>query len=349
MSTTSSEKLNVKPLIEKVLGILSERNGAILAARHGIGEGGERRTLESIGQDYDITRERVRQIEEASYTKIRNSEDFELLESAFASVIEFLNEHGGAVSEEYLFDTLTTEGQQPHLALLMALNKDFTKIKENDYHKAGWAVNKERAGEIKKLLANAAKKIKKKGDLISDDELVDILQSVPPETVAPDQETVHAVLSLSKHIEKGPYGEWGLADWPEVNPRGVRDKVYLVLKEGEEPLHFRKLATMIDDGPFEKKSGKNTHPQTVHNELIKDDRFVLIGRGVYALREWGYMPGTVKDVIMNILQEEGKPLHKEKLVSKVLEQRRVQTNTILLNLQNKDHFAKVDGDHYYLA
>lgn len=349
MSTISSEQLSVKPLVEKVLGILSERNGAILSARHGIGASGEKRTLESIGQDYGITRERVRQIEEASYAKIRNSEDFESLESAFEKVGQFLDEHGGAVSEEYLIKNIASEKQQAHLGLLMALNKDFTKIKENDYHTAGWAISKERADDIKKLLASVANEIKKKSSLLSDDELEEVLQATPPDSVSPDQETMHAVLSLSKNIQKGPFDGWGLAHWPEVNPRGVRDKVYLVLKQEEEPLHFRQLAKLIDKGPFEKRSKRKTHPQTVHNELIKDERFVLIGRGVYALKEWGYVPGTVKDVIMNILQEEGGPVSKDLLVEKVLKQRRVQTNTILLNLQNKDHFQKSNDSHYYLA
>jgi len=80
--------------------------------------------------------------------------------------------------------------------------------------------------------------------------------------------------------------------------------------------------------------------QTVHNELIKDSRFVLVGRGIYALEEWGYYPGQVKDVILRVLREERKPITKEEILEKVLEQRLVKENTILLNLSNKKYFER---------
>ena len=66
---------------------------------------------------------------------------------------------------------------------------------------------------------------------------------------------------------------------------------------------------------------RRTHPQTVNNELIKDPRFVLIGRGLYALSEWGYEPGTVKDVLVQILKDSGKALRKEDVLQLISERR----------------------------
>ncbi len=94
--------------------------------------------------------------------------------------------------------------------------------------------------------------------------------------------------------------------------------------------------------------GDSVLPQTVHNELIKDPRFVLIGRGIYALKEWGYEPGEVKDVITRIIKKAGKSLSKKDIVSRVMEQRMVKENTISQNLSNRKHFSRDSEGKYFV-
>ena len=94
---------------------------------------------------------------------------------------------------------------------------------------------------------------------------------------------------------------------------------------------------------------KNVTIQAIHNELIKDPRFVLIGRGIYALDSWGYKKGTVSDIIVEIMKKAKKPLTREEIVKEVLHARKVKETTILLNLQNKNLFIKVDKNSYTLA
>ena len=96
--------------------------------------------------------------------------------------------------------------------------------------------------------------------------------------------------------------------------------------------------------PF--SSPRKANIATVHNELIKDSRFVLVGRGLYALKEWGYEPGVVKEVIAKVLRAEDKPLTKEEVFQKVLKQRLIKENTILLNLQDKSCFFKDEAGRY---
>ena len=130
-----------------------------------------------------------------------------------------------------------------------------------------------------------------------------------------------------------------MTDWPEIRPKGVKDRAYLIFKREQKPLHFIDIANLIDN---------NAHAQTVHNELIKDERFVLVGRGTYALREWGYEPGTVREIISKILEEEKTPVSKEQLLKKVQKQRLVKDNTILLNLSNGEYFLKDENGNYSL-
>ncbi len=111
-------------------------------------------------------------------------------------------------------------------------------------------------------------------------------------------------------------------------------------------MHFSDIAKAIKDSDFKRK---DVTTQAIHNELIKDSRFVLIGRGVYALKEWGFQKGTVADVISDILKKEAGPLHRDEIVKRVLKHRQVKETTILLNLQGKQRFKRVAKATYALA
>lgn len=151
-------------------------------------------------------------------------------------------------------------------------------------------------------------------------------------------------VSISKKFDKNVFGDFGLKEWPEIEPKVIRDKSYLVLKKKQQPLHFSKIANEIGEMGIDENPA---HVQTVHNELIKDNRFVLVGRGIYGLKEHGYEGGTVKEVIEKILDNQG-PLHSEEVVKLVNQKKILKENTILLNLQNKDNFKRLDDGRYHI-
>ena len=164
----------------------------------------------------------------------------------------------------------------------------------------------------------------------------------------PDGTTPAAVLcELSRLLVyllgQNPLGEWGRADSPNVNVRGIRDYSYLVMKRHGSPMHFCEVAKTISQ-TFDKKA----HTATCHNELIKDPRFVLVGRGTYGLSEWGYKPGVARDVIAEILKKEG-PMKKEEIIDHVMKERFLKKNTILVNLQNSKYFKKTKDGLYAVA
>jgi len=179
-------------------------------------------------------------------------------------------------------------------------------------------------------------------ELISESEMVDRfcdeLKKINVETR--DAEIAKRWLCLSKGICKNPLGEWGKSSASGVKARGIKDYAYLMMRKHGSPMHFREVAEAITD-TFLKKC----HTATCHNELIKDGRFVLVGRGMYALSEWGYKPGVVRDVIKEILKREG-PLTKEEVIEKVLKERYLKKNTILVNLQNPKYFKKNKDKKY---
>jgi len=97
------------------------------------------------------------------------------------------------------------------------------------------------------------------------------------------EKILYSLMQAVKNLEQNPYGEWGKADWQEIKPKTVNDKIFLVLKHEGSPLHFTDIATKINERKFDKKKA---NAATVHNELILDNRYILVNRGTYGLKEW---------------------------------------------------------------
>lgn len=94
---------------------------------------------------------------------------------------------------------------------------------------------------------------------------------------------LYSLMQAVKNLEQNKYGEWGISDWEEIKPKTVNDKIYLILKHSGKPLHFTEIAKKINEIKFDHKTA---NAATVHNELILDNRYVLVGRGTYGLKEW---------------------------------------------------------------
>jgi len=339
-------KPNTKSQVTLILGTIPEKNREILERRFGIGRG-EAETLESIGRSYGITRERVRQIQEYGLRKLDSDESKEALSPVFSSVQDHIQANSGVVREEDLLSGLSSAGDRPYLSLALKLMPGLIYSQETDDLHARYALENSYLNSADSFVSRVHSKMGKAGTPMKySDLMASAREEAQGDEVVDDAE---AVLSTSKRIQKGPFGEYGLSDWSSIRPRGVRDKAHLVFEKEGKPLHFKELSGLIDKYFKDTKLSRKTHPQTVHNELIKDKRFVLIGRGLYALNEWGYEPGTVRDVLVSIFKEQGKSLDKDEVLGLVSKKRVVKPNTIFLNLQNKEHFKKQTDGRYFLA
>jgi len=340
------EKVNIsfkpKEVARRLLGSLAKRAQDVMVSRYGLGAKAEKLTLDAIGKKYDITRERVRQIENHSLTSIRKSKAYKDAEPIFTELKELMLTLGGILSEKDLLSHLAKDlSTQNNFHFLLVVGEEFKREKEDEEFKHRWYVDSELSEKIKATLRKLYGKL-------SDDELVfegDLISSFLEEVKDlndkyKNEEVVKRWLSVSHKIGKNPLGEWGRSSSSNVNAKGMRDFAFLVIRKHGSPIHFKEVAKAITQY-FNKKA----HIATTHNELIKDPRFVQVGRGLYALKEWGYMPGVVKDVIKKILEKEG-PLTKEKIVEKVLKERYVKENTILVNLQNPKFFKKGKDGRY---
>lgn len=298
-------------------------------------------TLESIGNSLGITRERVRQIEEAGFSFIRKNHK-ETIDGLFAHLASYFKMHGGFKKEDIALEELGGKKQKPYVLFLLTMGNAFSRVCEKKDNHNFWVASETSEGQVKTTLQSLAADMNSHGQLIDKTALFDIVG--PKYSI--DEQTLNSYLEISKKIQQASDGRLGLAEWPEIKPRGVKDKAFLVFKKHQKPLHFREITKLIDQMDFNSEN-KKTHAQTVHNELIKDARFVLVGRGTYALSEWGYVPGTIKDVIARVLKEK-QGASQEEVVKEVLNQRLVAKNTVMINLNNKKYFQKDAAGKYFI-
>lgn len=343
-----SGKINIRKQVSKLLSSISDKNREVLERRFGI-DRDEAETLESIGKSYGITRERVRQIQEYGLKKLVSQGAQAVLAPVFESVEKYIKDRGGVVRESDIFGNLVKPQDAAHLSLALRLMPSIIVGKETDDMHPCFALDAATLKNTDNFVSKIHKTLGERGAPVSFADLSSMAKSeleASPDSVS--AMPLDSVFSLSRRIKRGPFEYFGLAQWSSITPRGVKDKAHLVFGREKRPLHFKEISSLIDKY-FASQRGRATHPQTVHNELIKDPRFVLIGRGLYALADWGYEPGTVKDVLVQIFKDAGGPMPKEEVLRLISERRFVKPNTIFLNLQNRNYFKKLEGGKYYLA
>ena len=344
----SALTVNPSNLTDCFLSCLNQREQDILKRRFAL-QGGEKETLEAVGQSYQITRERVRQIEAASLNKIKRLVEYKKVLQGFINEIDKLLERfGGLIAHHHLVEELLRsfkirssksdiQGERNRLLfLLKEFASDFFYFRgSKEYHQESWTKRKSYFRSLKQTLRRIEQFLIDYSKPVSHHKIAKVLGE--------PVDSIYSYLQLSKNIIQDPFGLWGMVHWPEVSPRRMADRVYVILKRYGEPLHYKDISLYI-----ERHYNRKTHPPTVHNELIADKRFVLVGRGIYALSQWGYVSGTVAEVIEKILAKSKKALTREEIMDQVQQQRVVSRSTVLLALNNSLRIKKVGEERYDL-
>jgi hypothetical protein len=344
ISIMKTISFNPKTISKKLLSGISDRARDVVVKRFGL-ESEKGLTLEAIGQEYGITRERVRQIENAALAAIRKSEHFEKANPVFEELREVVAKLGAIVPEDELLSYVSSDPNiQNHITFFLVLGDPFMKEKENAEFRHRWITDAEIARRVEGALREISSSIDSDA-LVPESELIgrflDALEDVADDYK--NEDNALRWLKLAKTIDKNPLGEWGSAESASVRAKSIRDLAYLIIRREGNPMHFSEVAKAIEE-----TFGRKAHKATCHNELIKDSRFVLVGRGLYALTDWGYMPGVVHDVIRQLLEKHG-PLTRDEIVDFVLKERYVKPNTIIVNLQNPKYFNRDTKGRYSIA
>lgn len=352
LTMLSNFSLDLHKILDDLFLVLSEKERWVVSKRFALDQP-SRWTLERVGQHFGVTRERIRQIEKIALAKLKRTIPTTPLKTVGELAIQILNQHGGVMNEDTLVEMILKPLSCPKdsggfeasiVQLALTIHPTLVKIFKSDINFPYYALQSIVLSDVDSVLKKVLIFLEKKGDVASEAKLlsdVALLFSAEEKTFNP--EFIRSVLSTDSRIKKIPEG-YGLMTWRHVNPKSIRDKAFIVLKKTQQPLHFQEIAQRIAQTKFDHK---NVTTQAVHNELIRYDQFVLVGRGLYALKEWGYSEGTVSEIIVGLLRKKS-PLTKQEITSGVLRQRKVKKGTISLNLQKNDSFVRVGRALYAL-
>ncbi len=378
--------LNLAEIISHLLANLNPREQDVLRRRYGLA-GSEKETLESIGRAHKLTRERIRQIENVSVNKIKKNQSSEKLLSKLQKTVgDLLSEHGGVIDKAYLFKILhqlaklqnvNSESAEyyNHLSFLTSriINDNLEELNDQELFNDLLKLKEQGIEHLAEVATEALNKISEAKLMVATDDLIDLILkssayqkhadkfqapgnldfSNQMKEALPDysdkvwgNRVVYGLIKSIKKLDQNKFGNWGHTAWREVLPKTVNDKIYLVLKNHGKPMYYGDIAKRIIELGFD---AKNVNTATTHNELILDDKYVLVGRGMYGLKEWGYQDGTVADVVEAVLKAAARPMAKDELTEAVMKQRLVKQTTVNLALMNKNRFAKNSDGKYIIA
>lgn len=378
-------KLDAIEIINNLFSELNERERDVLARRFGL-HGQDRETLEEIGKIHSLTRERIRQIETSSIKRLRQLENLDTYLSGLKNIIiRLLEEHGGLMEKEYLFNNLVNFSigagkkddneikHKRHFNFLISklLHDEFEEINNSELFKESFKLKYHSLEHLEALTLELLAKIREVKKIFMTEDLINLSKGLSAYKTHEDKfnpassldisgilvsdlfqepvdainknKAIYSILQAAKKIEQNKFGHWGIDEWREIKPKTINDKIYLILKNNGKPMHFAEIALKINQIGFDKKPA---NAATVHNELILDDKYILVGRGLYGLKEWGYKKGTVAEVIERIIIEAGRPLSREEIINKVLGQRIVKKATINLALMNRQKFELIQDGKY---
>ena len=350
MKVLQSNSLNLKKILEEMFLVLTDKEKDVITKRFSLNNK-PKQTLDRIGKHFNVTRERIRQIESIALGKLRRNVTNSKLRYINKLAKDILRKEGGIMLEEKIITEVlnlihtSSRVDGSIVRLSLTIDSDLVQNERTSTFEPFWRFKEISMGDIRAIVNGSVSILNKKKELASNNQLVTAIQALPAfKTRRPTKELIQSCLLIDKrvrHVETG----WGLMAWRNVNPRSIRDKAFIVLQKSEKPLHFVEIANKISEVGFDKKV---VTVQAVHNELIRYSQFVLVGRGLYALSEWGFKPGTVSDVIEKLLEENG-PMSKKEIIEQVLRQRQVKIGTISLNLQKKKQFVRIGRAKYALA
>ncbi|HPC31123.1 MAG TPA: sigma factor-like helix-turn-helix DNA-binding protein [Candidatus Paceibacterota bacterium] len=355
----TKESFNAQKLGLEIIKDLPPRSQDIIKKRYGILDN-KPKTLEAIGKEYGITRERVRQIVDSALKNLKTSQTFSVLAPFYKFCLKLFEESGGIEEGEKFVkkinESLLKGNQQAAIYFLLILNPELEFVKEDKLYRSFWHLKTIKLEKIKKDLNSIEKYLKKEKRPLTTEEILNFARKEIDKNIS--ENLLKVYLNISKNIERNIFGEYGLSSLDEIQPPGVGERAYVMLKHINKSMHFTEIANKLNELSEKPKEAefantssrwfKKVQVQTVHNELIRDPRFVLIGRGIYALRDWGYKPGKVDDVIKEVLAKAGKPLTQKEIIDEVKKYRLAKDNTIVLNLHNKKYFKRLPDKRFTL-
>ncbi len=348
MWTITLDNKKIESSFQNVLESLSDKEKSVLENR--VWVNWERLTLASIWKKFSptITRERVRQIENSGIKKlwrIITNTDLVIIQSKSKELIElnwWLIWKPKLINELIKSLNLPSNINSHIIEIVVQADYDLLKSKPRLWTETYFHVPKISKQLVESIHSEAIKILKKRRDVMQQVSLYEQVKSNLK--VECSITLINSIMDVFEDIVTWENNLIGLERWKILNPKTLKDKAIYIMKKEKVPMHFIDVSNKISEHLNEK-----VKINTIHNELIRNNEFVLIWRWLYALKEWGFKSWTVLDVIIETLKKKGEAMNTEDIIKSVLKVRDVKKTTIYMNLQNKFVIKRVWRNYYDLV
>lgn len=336
-------KIEIRKPVDVSLEALTPQQRNTIVCRYAL-DGGKKRTLQEIADEYSLTRERIRQVQNNALVKLRKGPCTDLLVPVLEHLEGALRSCGGIALEGNLYKLcdVTEKVDQNYIHLLLTLGGAFCQSPGMDDTEEYWYIEEGHKKAVDGMINDIHKELAKRKRVFSREDLAEFFAAL--EKKHGKIELSHDdLMSISRRVGRNPHGEWGQKHDPEVSLNRLSGYIRLVLREAAgEPLSFGEVAKRVSA-----MKGSSCHEGSCHNELVRQKEFILVGRGLYVLEGMGYRSGTVTDIAVALIKEHG-PMKMAELIERVKKERFVKDQSIVQALLNKKVFTKDAEKRYFL-
>jgi len=201
------DNFNYPKICADLISDLKEREKEVISRRFAL-NGLKKETLESIGQDFGVSRERVRQIQKVAMEKIKPK--LSQYQKVFQSFLEYFKKFGNLRKEENVLAELGKGKFQGEVYFLLTLQKPsgkdetksqrphFQRLGENNDFYSFWLIDKDSLKPAKETINFLFQKLQKLGKPLTKKELSSFL---PLEETVWDKRFISSILEISKKLE----------------------------------------------------------------------------------------------------------------------------------------------------
>ncbi len=241
-------------------------------------------TLESIARDYNLSRERIRQIEKIAKKKVFSLSNCKTARPLFTQIDLIFAKEGGVLETGNLIAKLTAKLpavniNSANIIPILVVMAGYKEILEGV-----WASKETDTSFIIKIQNLAKIILTKRGKPIPKSELVEaVSMCLQKEGLTPPATFIEACITSSRSLKTDTFAMVFLVEWQYFIPQSRIDYVKDVLESLDRPAHYKEITLRINEMLPKEAQYSEKSIQVI---LGSSDLFVRVKTGTYALAKW---------------------------------------------------------------
>jgi hypothetical protein len=344
-AVSSENSINPENLLHELFSDVDERTMNVISRRYGLLDG-EAETLASIGESYNVTRERIRQIQSKAIKRFGRKISSKRYEPTLLLIEENIRNHSHIITDEEA-DILVPEiikSKKYDGSSVMNLLCDLGLYKTCNLKGFTYYTVKSDHLEPALLIPSVIKLLKRSSKPISMENLINEVKKNKKVNAKP--EILSAV--LIKVGETDPRIEQ-ISNQYILSRSTTSRNIALITKILEDeniPLHFTEIASRVND---QLPKSLSLDVRRIHGILIESDCFSHTGqRGTYALTLWGFRKDSTLQIAKECILNAGFPVHFDYIYAYISKYKSSTRTSIKALLTQSGEFCEVSKNVYFV-